>query len=166
MPRDVTRVNVDGDLIGIVGLSRAMEELADKLPEGPDDVIKSELISMVSRENFIPETSRESYGESLLLEFMKFTGKAVDGNAPTCLEIKVLGPGCVQCNRLKRDLIDVLSETAIKAAVDHVKDLREISEHGVMGTPALVINGKVMSVGSVPPKARLKEWIQKSAASI
>ncbi|MBU1163596.1 MAG: thioredoxin family protein [Proteobacteria bacterium] len=75
------------------------------------------------------------------------------------LEIKVLGPGCSQCDMLDKILIEVLSEMKILADMEHIRDIREIGKYGVMGTPALVINGKVMSVGKVPSKEKLKEWL-------
>ncbi len=43
----------------------------------------------------------------------------------------------------------------------HVTDIKEIGKYGVMGTPALLINGEVMSIGRVPPKAKIKEWLNE-----
>jgi small redox-active disulfide protein 2 len=75
--------------------------------------------------------------------------------------IKVLGPGCNQCDRLAQEVIEVLSEMKLSADVEHVRDIKEIGSYGVMGTPGLVINGKVTSVGKVPPKAKLKKWFSE-----
>ncbi|MBW1765300.1 MAG: thioredoxin family protein [Deltaproteobacteria bacterium] len=72
--------------------------------------------------------------------------------------IKVLGPGCNQCDRLEREVIEVLCEMNLSADVEHVRDIKEIGRYGVMGTPGLIINGKVTSVGKVPPRAKLKKW--------
>ena len=77
------------------------------------------------------------------------------------LEIKVLGPGCSRCNQLEKDVMAVMNELALVADIEHVTDINAISEYGVMGTPALVVNGKVMAVGGVPPKAKLKTWLQE-----
>jgi len=57
--------------------------------------------------------------------------------------------------------MDVLAEMTLPAAVEHVTDVREIGSYGVMGTPALVINGKIVSVGTVPSKAKIKEWLNE-----
>jgi len=75
--------------------------------------------------------------------------------------VKVVGPGCSQCDMLDKILIEVLSEMNILADMEHVRDIKEIGKYGVMGTPALVINGKVVSVGKVPGKEKLKEWLSK-----
>ena len=71
-----------------------------------------------------------------------------------------MGPGCPQCDKLEQDVIAVMNEMDLAANVEHVTDINAISEYGVMGTPALVINGKVMAVGSVPPKVKLKTWLK------
>ncbi|MBW1800148.1 MAG: thioredoxin family protein [Deltaproteobacteria bacterium] len=76
------------------------------------------------------------------------------------MEIKVLGPGCNQCDQLEQDLMSVLSEFNIPGNVDHVRDIKEIGTYGVMGMPALIINGKVKSVGKVPPRSKLIEWLK------
>ena len=58
--------------------------------------------------------------------------------------------------------MQVLSETGIAAGLEHVRDIKEIGKYGVMGTPALIINGQVKSVGKVPPKNKLKEWLTEA----
>ncbi len=77
------------------------------------------------------------------------------------MEIKVLGPGCARCNQLEQDIIAVMNEMDLAGNVEHVTDSNTISEYGVMGTPALILNGKVMAVGTLPPKAKLKTWLQE-----
>ena len=58
---------------------------------------------------------------------------------------------------------DVMEEMAGRYVdqSDHVRDIKEIGAYGVMGTPALIINGKVMAVGKVPAKAKLKKWLSE-----
>ncbi|MBW1999717.1 MAG: thioredoxin family protein [Deltaproteobacteria bacterium] len=75
------------------------------------------------------------------------------------MEIKVLGAGCAQCNRLEQELMQVMAEAEIVADIEHVRDIKEIGRYGVMGTPALIINGEVKSVGKVPPRTELKQWL-------
>jgi hypothetical protein len=53
-----------------------------------------------------------------------------------------------------------LSELDLPADLDHVRDVVEIGSYGVMGTPALLINGEVMCVGRVPPKIKIREWLE------
>lgn len=56
-------------------------------------------------------------------------------------------------------LDDMLKEVAVTADLEHVRDMKEIASYGVMGSPALVINRKVKSMGSVPSKSKLKDLI-------
>ena len=53
----------------------------------------------------------------------------------------------------------VLNEMNIAADLEHVRDLKEIGQYGVMGMPALLINGRIVSVGKVPPKNKIREWL-------
>jgi small redox-active disulfide protein 2 len=82
------------------------------------------------------------------------------------LEIKVLGPGCPQCNRLEKELLEVMAEMNLAADVEHLTNIKEIGRYGVMGTPALVVNGKVRSVGSVPPRNKIIGWLKEAQNSI
>ncbi len=75
------------------------------------------------------------------------------------MDIKVLGAGCANCNKLEQMLVEVLTELNEKANVAHVRDFKEIASYGVMRTPALVINRQVKLAGLVPSKDKLKEII-------
>jgi len=75
------------------------------------------------------------------------------------MEIKVLGAGCANCNKLEQMTIEVLAELNEKADIGHVKDFKAIASYGVMRTPALVVNGQVKFSGLVPSKDKLKEVI-------
>jgi small redox-active disulfide protein 2 len=72
------------------------------------------------------------------------------------MEIKVLGPGCPRCKALEQAVMNVLAETDISADVTKVDDIMKIMEYGVMHTPALVINGKVVLSGRVPAASEIK----------
>ena len=78
------------------------------------------------------------------------------------MEIKVLGPGCVRCEGLERLIMEVMAEMNLAGDIEHVRDIKEITKYGVMGTPGLVINGKVMAVGQVPPKSKIAEWLKEA----
>jgi small redox-active disulfide protein 2 len=75
------------------------------------------------------------------------------------LEIKVLGPGCPKCKQTEKVVREVLAETGVTASVEKVTDIRTIAEFGVFGTPAVVVDGKVKSVGKIPTKEQVKSWI-------
>ncbi len=63
--------------------------------------------------------------------------------------VKVLGGGCKKCDQLTEATINALSSLNMDTTVDHVTDFSEIAVYGVMSTPALVVDGKVVSYGKV-----------------
>ena len=77
------------------------------------------------------------------------------------MEIKVLGPGCPKCEQTKKAVQEALSESGLNADIIKVTDTMEIASHGVFGTPAVVVDGEVKSVGKIPTKDEIKSWIQK-----
>jgi small redox-active disulfide protein 2 len=80
---------------------------------------------------------------------------------PTNMEIKVLGTGCAKCKTLEKSTIQAVEELGINADVIKVEDIMEIMQFGVMTTPALVIDGKVVVKGKVPNVAEIKELLTK-----
>lgn len=66
--------------------------------------------------------------------------------------IKILGSGCKKCNQLEENVVAALSELKMDTTVDHVTDFAKIATYGVMSTPALVVDGKVVSFGKVLTK--------------
>ncbi len=75
------------------------------------------------------------------------------------MEIKILGKGCANCMKLEALVHEVVGEKGIAAAVDHVRDERDIVGYGVMKTPGLVVNGKVVSYGRIPSKEEIASWL-------
>lgn len=63
--------------------------------------------------------------------------------------MKVLGTGCAKCRALENSVMEALQELELPEEVDHVSDFSEIASYGVMSTPALVIDGNVVSFGKV-----------------
>ncbi len=78
------------------------------------------------------------------------------------MEIKVLGPGCPKCKNLESITREIVAENNIDASVEKVDDIMKIMEYGIMRTPGLVIDGKVMFSGRVPSKEELKSIIEKA----
>jgi small redox-active disulfide protein 2 len=78
------------------------------------------------------------------------------------MEIKVLGVGCPRCKALEQAVINSLAELDIAADVSKVTDINDIMSYGILHTPALVINEKVVVSGRVPPVAEIKEIIIKN----
>ena len=76
------------------------------------------------------------------------------------MEIKILGAGCANCKLLHQRTMDALAELKVDADVQKVEDFAEIAKHGILATPALVINGKVKVYGRVPATQQIAKYIQ------
>lgn len=77
--------------------------------------------------------------------------------------IKVYGSGCANCKKLEQLCIEAVGEMKIDASVEKVTDLMEIMKSGIMSTPGLEINGKIVSAGKLPTKETLKHWITENS---
>ena len=159
----ITRINVGGHATGIIGLGPILEEVAKEFKSRTDDEIKAELLNRLSRKNYINSRTKDMYGHAFLREYKKFVGEPFEDTGGGGLEIKVLGPGCPRCEKLEQDLMAMMAELNIAAGLEHVRDPLEIANFGVMGMPALIINGEIKAAGSVPTKNKLKEWLLEAA---
>ncbi len=142
--------------MGIIRLKHVLQEVSREFDGRPDNEVTAELIRRLSKFNYIPENSQKDYGQAFLREFKKFVGQPYERNKIEGLEIKVLGSGCPCCDDLEQDLMALMTEMNLAADIEHVTDPSEIADYGVTGTPALVINGKVKAVGSMPKKTQLR----------
>lgn len=77
------------------------------------------------------------------------------------MDIKVLGPGCAKCKQTEKIVKEAVAEFGISATVEKVMDMMKIAEYGVFGTPSVVVDGEVKSVGKIPSKKDVKNWIRK-----
>ena len=75
--------------------------------------------------------------------------------------VKVLGSGCAKCNQLEAATKSALQQLGMDITVDHVTDFSQIAAYGVMTTPALVIDGKVVSYGKVLKAEEVVKILQK-----
>ena len=76
------------------------------------------------------------------------------------MEIKVLGPGCPNCEEMKRRVEQAVKELGIDATVEKVTDLAEIMKH-TMSTPGLLVDGKLIHAGKpLPPVDKIKSLLQ------
>lgn len=160
--KDVRKIKVGKHNIGIIGLENTLEVVAKDYAGKPEAEIIDELLKRLSEKNYIPGNIRQEYGKAFLREFNKFFGRPYEKEVFEGLEVKVLGQGCTQCDKLEQELMHVMAEYKFVADIEHVRDLKEIGKYGVMGMPALIINGKVKSVGRVPPKNKLIEWLKEA----
>ena len=163
---DLLQINVSGRPVGILGFKAVFEELAPTLAQSPDDILAQELVTRLSKTNYIPEKVKAEYGKALVREFRRQLGQPVPEEKPAGLVIKVLGQGCNNCRELTQRVMDVMSELNLAGDLEHVTDIKEIARYRVMGSPALIINGKVLAVGSVPSKKQLIEWLKQACGLI
>jgi small redox-active disulfide protein 2 len=77
------------------------------------------------------------------------------------MNIKVLGPGCPKCQQTEKVVKEAVAEAGVDARIEKVTGTMEIAGYGVFGTPAVVVDGEVKSVGKIPNKADVKKWISK-----
>jgi len=75
------------------------------------------------------------------------------------MDIKVLGPGCPKCSQTEKVVREAVTEAGVDAQVEKVTDTMEIAGYGVFGTPAVVVDGEVKSVGKIPKKQDVMGWI-------
>ena len=75
------------------------------------------------------------------------------------MEIKVLGPGCPKCKQTEQRIREAVAEAGVEANVEKVTNIMEIAGYGVLGTPAVIIDGQVKSVGKIPSTKEIKSWI-------
>lgn len=78
------------------------------------------------------------------------------------MEIKVLGTGCTKCKNLENLVREVIAENQFNAVVSKVEDIVQIMNYGVISTPGLVINEKVVISGRVPSKDEIMQQILKA----
>lgn len=77
------------------------------------------------------------------------------------MDIKVLGPGCPKCRQTEKIVREAVAEAGVDATVAKVTDTMEIAGYGVFGTPAVVVDGEVKSVGKIPSRQDVRSWIGK-----
>ncbi len=163
MDRDtVTQIKIGTHRFGIVGLKNALENMAQAYAEQADDLVAEELLNRLSKMNYIPENVQKKYGRAFVREFRRFLGQPFDDENSQGLEIKVLGAGCVVCDSLENKVMEALTEMSLAAELEHIRDGDQIAEYKVKGTPALIINGKVMCSGTTPSKDEIIKWLEET----
>jgi small redox-active disulfide protein 2 len=75
------------------------------------------------------------------------------------MDIKVLGPGCPKCQQTEKIVTEAVAQAGVDARIEKVTDTMEIAGYGVFGTPAVVVDGDVKSVGKIPSKQDVIGWI-------
>ncbi|MBE2261199.1 MAG: thioredoxin family protein [Burkholderiaceae bacterium] len=74
------------------------------------------------------------------------------------MDIKVLGTGCTNCRNTIALIGQVASDKGVSVNLEKVEELRDIASYGVMSTPGVVIDGKVVHAGGVPSREKVEKW--------
>ncbi len=75
------------------------------------------------------------------------------------MDIKVLGTGCANCKNTIALIDQVAKDKGVNVILEKVEDLRSIMSYGVMSTPGVVVNGKVVHAGGVPSREKIERWL-------
>lgn len=162
MSEEVTMVTIGGNKIGLIGLSEIFENLKQKNLSDESE-LKKQLLQQARVQNYVPDSRADDYARAILLEYKKFAGLPVEPVVeklafPT---IRILGPGCTACETMEKDVRAILTELNIAADVDHVRDVNQIVEYGMVRTPSLVINEEIVLNGRSLPRSQLKKLIEE-----
>ncbi len=77
------------------------------------------------------------------------------------MEIKILGPGCANCHRLEERTTEAVGNLGLEATIEKVTDPADIASYGIMKTPGLVVDDRVLVYGRVPSTREIGELLQK-----
>lgn len=80
------------------------------------------------------------------------------------VQLKILGPGCINCRRLAENAEAASRELELAFEMEKVTDVRQMMSYGIRRTPALVVNGKVAVEGRVPPPEELMSILAQQIA--
>ena len=158
---EVVKIRIGEFTVGIVGLKAALEKaFGASLPS--DDEVAQYLLEQLKSKNYIPPKSESEYAKAFLREYRKHIGEPIEAEKQQGLEVRILGPGCPNCDKLEQMVYKVMTAEGIAGDVEHVKDLNQIAAYGMVATPALVINGEVRSSGRLPRERQLRDWLKQA----
>lgn len=78
------------------------------------------------------------------------------------MKIQVAGPGCPRCQTTEKNVINACAELNLAADISHIHDVKEFAKLGVMFTPAVIVDGKIVVSGKVPTVGELKKILGDS----
>jgi len=158
---EVKFIIVGSKKVGILGLEEVFSEV--KSLNLSEEETKEKILKRISEKNYIPVGARDLFKDALFREYKKFLGEEVrEEVTENFLDIKVLGVKCAKCDSLEKDVREVLAELDLPAEIEHISDPREIARYGIVSTPSLVINGKIVSKGKSLKKSQIVELILRT----
>jgi hypothetical protein len=157
MGEEILKISVEGQPVGMAGLEEVFSRAKDKKALSEVEIEKF-LLEEAKKKNFILPKAEGKYARAVVKEFKRFLGETVEEEF-SGLQVRILGGGCPNCQKLEREALSALGELNLAADFCKEEDPRIIARYGVLGIPALVINGKVKSVGRVPSREQVKKWL-------
>ncbi len=151
--------NTSIGLIGIEGALSRLRKKAETKQISPEEAAL-ELLAAVKQRNYVPPAAEHKYLQALEKYWIRHFSESQEQESDN-RQIRILGPGCVSCNRLEEMVISIFSEYGLPADIEHVKDLDEIWRYGVIQTPALIIGNKVLCSGRLPTRAAVEAWLRE-----
>jgi hypothetical protein len=160
---EVTRIRVGRHPTGIIDLKKGLAAVDAEYAGRYDGEIAEALLNQLGKRNYIEPRVRDLYAKAFLREYKKWKGEPFEEEEETgSIQVKVLGPGCPNCEKLEQDLMAISAEMNLPIDLEHVRDPEEIAGYGMMAMPALVIGKAVKAAGRVPAKAELKQWLEEA----
>ncbi len=153
-------VKIKGKPIGIFGLELALNQVRSLMKKEGLSTQEGarKLLELIEKKNYIPASTRKDYLEAF--EGLLKEKEAEDTEGP--LTIRILGPGCIGCNRIEELVLEIMSEKGIAADIFHVTDRDEIHRFGVEKTPALMIGDRLVSAGKIPTRVQIEKWLMEN----
>jgi small redox-active disulfide protein 2 len=154
-------IRIGSSSIGLLGLDLALNQAAAK--RLTEDEAVTFLFAAISRDNYIPAGAAARYREALRQAYREHLRPGTERSGPPV--IRIFGTGCVSCNNLQKLVIEALNAMGMAADIEQIHDPDEIGRHGILMTPALMINGRVKSGGRMPTPAQIEEWLREIASA-
>jgi len=159
LENDIKQIVIDGHRISLVGLQESFIRIKEM---GIKDraQLKEQIVREIEKQNYIAPSFKEKYAAALYEEYQLFIGEIKERRESGPLTIRVIGPGCYNCERLFELTLQVISEMGISADLGKLTDPADKAKFGITATPALIVNNQVKVVGRVPTKEEIKKWIK------
>ena len=156
---DVKQIKLAGRQVGLKGLEEIFSDLAPQYSPEREAELAKEILARAQKANYIPDSAAQEYSRALMDEFKRHLGLQVQGLEIEGIQIQVLGPGCAGCHQLVQNVYDALAAAGKTGSVELITDALEIAAARVQGQPALIINGQVMAVGTLPNQVQIERML-------
>jgi small redox-active disulfide protein 2 len=81
------------------------------------------------------------------------------------MNIKVLGPGCINCQTLEKRTKEAVKRLNVEAEIEKVTDTNQITAYGIIMTPGLIVNDKIVIQGKVPTVEKIQEILKQQQSN-